>query len=121
MVTPMDNRTDSDLIASITPDVMTCLRRALFFERLDDLLCPKDDLRGGKVCGGNYTISERVLKESGFDSDELQDTFNVLRAQGACCDCEVLYNVAESSRLKAAHWKSRAHSTGVGKHPSKPR
>jgi hypothetical protein len=37
--------------------------------------------------------------------------FAVLRAQGACCDCEVLYNVAESSRLKAEYWKRQAHGT----------
>ena len=35
MVTPMDIGPDSDLIASITPDVMTCFRRSHFFERLD--------------------------------------------------------------------------------------
>ena len=118
MVTRMDDGTDSDLIASITPDVMTCLRRSLFFERLDDLLCPKADLHEREVCAGNYRISKRVLKASGFDSGDLQDIFKVLRAQGSCCDCEVLYNVAESSRLKAEYWKSRADRTEAKpKHP----
>jgi hypothetical protein len=115
----MNNGTDPELIASITPDVMRCLRRALFFEQLDDLLYPKDDLHSREVCAGNYALSERVLKASGFDSDDVQDIFNVLKAQGACCDCEVLYNVAESSRLKAAYWKGQAHPRDAkGKHPS---
>ena len=120
MVSRMDNRNDSELIASITPDVMTCLRRSHFFEQLDDLLCPKPVLHQREVCAGNYTISERVLKASGFDSEDLQDVFNVLRAQGSCCDCEILYNVAESSRLKAEYWKNRAHATEAKtKHPEK--
>ena len=46
-----------------------------------------------------------------FDSDDLKDMFAVMRAEGACCDCEVLYNVAESSRLKAEYWKHQAHGT----------
>jgi hypothetical protein len=49
------------------------------------------------------------LEAAGFDADDLKDMFAVLRAQGACCDCEVLYNVAESSRLKAEYWKRQAH------------
>lgn len=111
MVSPMDIGPDSDLIASITPDVMTCFRRSHFFERLDDLLCPTADSGQREVCGGDYKISKRILEAAGFDSDDLRDMFAVLRAQGACCDCEALYNVAESSRLKAEYWKRQAHGT----------
>jgi hypothetical protein len=118
MVTPMDGGTDSDLIASITPNVMTCLRRSLFFERLMTSCVPKEDLHEREVCAANYRISKRALEASGFDSGDFQDIFNVLRAQGACCDCEVLYNVSESSRLKAEYWKSRADRTETKpKHP----
>lgn len=109
MFTRMDGGADSDLISSIASDVMTCLRRSLFFERLDDVLCPKEESGEREVCAGNYRISERVLEASGFDSGDCEDIFNVLRAQGACCDCEILYNVVESSRLKAEYWKNRAH------------
>ena len=100
---------DSDSISSIAPDVMKCLRRVQFFERLDDLLCPKGDSGQYENCAGDYKISRRILESAGFDSDDLEDMFAVLRAQGACCDCEVLYNVAESSRLKAEYWKRQAH------------
>jgi hypothetical protein len=109
MVSPMDVGPDSDLIASITPDVMTCFRRSHFFERLDDVLCPKGDSGQREVCDGDCKISERILEAAGFDSDDLKDMFGVLRAQGACCDCEVLYNLAESNRLKAEYWKRQAH------------
>jgi len=102
---------DSDLIASITPDVMTCFRRSHFFERLDDLLCPKGDSGQHEVCHGDYRISKGILEAAGFHSEDLKDMFTVLRAQGAGCDCEVLYNVAESSRLKAEYWKRQAHGT----------
>lgn len=117
MVTRMDGGADSELIESITPDVMTCLRRSLFFERLDDLLSPKGNSHR-EACTGNYELSKWVLKASGFDSDDLRDIFDVLRAQGGCCDCEILYNVAESSRLKSDYWKRRADDTEARtKHP----
>lgn len=102
---------DSGFISSIAPDVMKCLRRVQFFERLDDLFCPKGDSGQHEVRDGDYKISKRILEAAGFDSDDLKDMFAVLRAQGACCDCEVLYNVAESSRLKAEYWKRQAHGT----------
>ena len=118
MFTHMDADTDSDLISSITPDVMTCLRRSLFFEHLDDLLCPKGESHQRESCAGNYRISERVLQASGFDSGELQDIFSVLKAQGGCCDCEILYNVVEANRLKAEYWKSQiVGSEERPKHP----
>ena len=43
-----------------------------------------------------------------MDSDDVADVPGVLRFSGACCDCEVLYNVAEESRLKSRYWKARA-------------
>lgn len=118
MFTRMGGDTDSGLISSITPDIMTCLRRSLFFERLDDCLCPKEESRGREVCAGKFRISEQVLQASAVDAGDLQDIFNVLKAQGGCCDCEILYNVVESSRLKAEYWKSRVHASGANpKHP----
>jgi len=103
----MDDGTELELISSITADVMTCLRRSQFFERLDDLLCPNAG-GAGELCAGDYTLAKRVLQAGAFDSADWDDIFNVLRTQGACCDCEILYNVAESSRLKAQYWKSQA-------------
>ena len=112
MVTPMDDATDSDLISSITADVMTCLRRSQFFERLDDLLCPNAGGEAREVCAGDYTLAKRVLQAGSFDLADWDDIFNVLRTQGACCHCEILYNVAESSRLKAQYWTSQGAGHG---------
>jgi len=39
-----------------------------------------------------------------MNGEDVRDVLDVLRSQGACCDCEVLYNVAENSRLKARYW-----------------
>jgi hypothetical protein len=99
---------NNELIASITPDVMKCLVRSRFFEKLDDLLCPKDDSHQREGCLGDYKLSESVLLASGFKRTDLDDIFGVLRSIGGCCDCELLYNVAESSRLKTEHWRNRA-------------
>ena len=118
MVTRMDGSADSDLITSITPDVITCLRRSRFFERLDDLLSPNEPTPQREVCVGDYELSRRILQESGFDSDDMRDIFSVLKAQGGLCDCEILYNVAESSRLKSGYWKSRAE--GIETKPKHP-
>jgi hypothetical protein len=63
-------KTQSSRHLNIAPDVMRCLFRARFFERLDDLFSPIDE--------------------------------------SSQCDCEILYNVAESSRLKAKHWRGVA-------------
>jgi hypothetical protein len=51
---------------------------------------------------------ESILVAAGFDRAELEDIFAVLQSKGGCCDCEVLYNVAETSRLKANYWLGRA-------------
>ena len=105
----MDADLDDDFVASITPDVMKCLDRSLFFEKLDDVLCPKDCSEVRQGCGSDYKLSESILLASGFDASDLVDIFDVLRGQGGFCDCEILYNVAESSRLKAEYWRDQAH------------
>jgi hypothetical protein len=66
---------------------------------------------------GTYRLSESILQASGFEHDDFSDIFAVLQSKGACCDCEVLYNVAEKSRLKAKYWRSRATGQHTeGKH-----
>jgi hypothetical protein len=104
----MEADPDNELIASISPDVMKCLVRSGFFEKLDDLLCPRDHSHQREGCRGDYKLSESVLLASEFERTDLDDIFGVLRSKGGCCDCEILYNVAESSRLKAEYWRSRA-------------
>ena len=105
----MGDDSHSDIISSITPDVMRCLRRSQFFERLDDVLCPREG-SSPRQCSGDYTLSEPILRDAGYDPEDVQEIFDVLRSQGGCCDCEILYNVAESSRLKANYWRSRVHN-----------
>jgi Protein of unknown function (DUF2695) len=110
MVTRMADSRDSDLISSITPDVMASLRRSHFFEELDNLLSPMDGSGlAPTLCAGDYELAENILRSAGYDSEALTDIFAVFRSQGGCCDCEILYNVADTSRLKAMYWQGRAH------------
>ena len=112
---------DHDLISSITPNVMTCLERSGLFRKLDDLLCPEGRSQPPANCSGDYQLSKSILQAAGFDSSELTDIFGVLGSQGGCCDCEILYNVAESSRLKTDYWRNRAKGLNArGKHVSPP-
>jgi hypothetical protein len=76
----MDDSTDPDLVASITPDVMACLRRSQYFEKLDDLLCPNEGGSPAKQCGSDYKFSEDILHTDGYDLEALQDIFDVLRS-----------------------------------------
>jgi hypothetical protein len=114
----MDSDPDSQFISSIAPDVMRCLERADFFTKLDDLLSPMSDSNLCKTCDGTYRISESILLESGFDRADLADIFDVLRSKGGCCDCEVLYNVAESSRLKSKYWREQSAKQSAPKRHS---
>jgi|SRR5580700_9890736 hypothetical protein len=108
MFTRVESDCNQELIASITPDVMKCLDRSGFFERLDDLLCPKDDAHHREVCCGDCKHSESILRTAGFGPADLADIFAVLRAKGGFCDCEILYNASDSNRLKAQYWRERA-------------
>ena len=109
----MDAHEEDDLIASIAPDVMKYLDRSQFFAKLDDILCPEDKALVQKKCAGDYKLSETILRASGFSGIDLTEILDVLKSRGACCDCEVLYNVVETSRLKAKYWQGRL------KHPSR--
>ncbi|HET8623735.1 MAG TPA: DUF2695 domain-containing protein [Gemmatimonadales bacterium] len=100
---------DADLIDDITPDVMRCLAGAKIFQALDDVLCPADGARPRQECHGDYRHARGVLLNRGFREVELFDVFHVLMAQGGYCDCEILFNVAEVSRLKAEPWRGRGH------------
>jgi hypothetical protein len=42
-----------------------------------------------------------------MDCDDIADVLAAPHWRGACCDCEVRYNVAEESRLNAKYWKAR--------------
>ena len=99
---------DAELIAEIAPDVMRCLRGAGVFGALDDLLCPADAAQPRQPCHGDYRHARAVLAVRGFREDEFFDVFHVLMAGGGYCDCEILYNAVEESRLKSEYWRARA-------------
>jgi hypothetical protein len=103
-----DTDPNEDLISSITPEVMQCLTTNRFFEALDDVLSPAEESRAPLPCRGDYENTRFILRRLGFDDAELDDIFGVLRNQGGFCDCEILYNVVESSRLKAKYWRAKA-------------
>ena len=99
---------DSELIDDITPHVMRALLAAKVFQALDDLLCPSDGSQPRQQCHGDYRHARAVLLARRFHEDELFDVFHVLMARGGYCDCEILYNAVEESRLKAEYWRARA-------------
>jgi hypothetical protein len=99
---------DEELIDSITPDVMNCLMGSRFFELLDEAMCPKEVEGERSRCWGDFRISRPILLNRGFKEDELFEVFHVLMRQGGFCDCEILYNAVEQSRLKAEYWAARA-------------
>jgi len=107
---------DDVLTAAITADVMRCSAGARVLEALDDVMCPTE--AGAERTGrhGDFRISREIFLARGFKPDDLFDVYHVLMAQGGCCDCEILYNVTESSRLKAEHWRARADD----RHPPDP-
>jgi hypothetical protein len=100
---------DDELVEAIASDVMACLYRIDFLGKLDNVLCADDGSTKNVDCSGDFKHSERLLAASGFDSAELEDIFRVLRSKGGYCDCEILYNAVDSSRLKSQYWKNRVN------------
>ena len=99
---------DDELIRNISPDVLRVLKARQFFSALDDRLSPEDATRKAHVCHGDHEISKAILTDLNFDGQDFNDVLEVLKSQGGCCDCEVLYNVADKSRLRQKYWKDKA-------------
>jgi Protein of unknown function (DUF2695) len=100
---------DEQLIAEIKPDVLGALQQSGFFTALDELVYPKDGDSHSRQCSGDFRHSKQVLQTLGFVESDWSDVFHVLMDEGAFCDCEVLYNVAPESRLRADYWRT-AHA-----------
>jgi len=98
---------DEKLIAAIAPDVLRSLQERGFFAALDDLLCPVNSDSQLQTCTGDFQRAKQALQKCGFGESDWSDVFHVLMEQGGFCDCEILYNTAEESRLKASHWKAQ--------------
>jgi len=96
---------DDELIAAIAPDVLRSLQERDFFAALDDLLCPVNSNSQPQTCTGDFRQAKQALQMCGFEESDWSDVFHVLMEQGGFCDCEILYNAAEESRLKARYWK----------------
>jgi hypothetical protein len=102
---------DQELISAIKPGVLTTLKACGFFTALDELLYPKDASPDVRECSGDFRHSKHVLGKCGIAPPDWSDVFHVLMDEGAFCDCEVLYNVAPESLLRAKHWRSSHAAT----------
>jgi hypothetical protein len=92
---------------------MKCLSRVGFFEKLDDELGPQGASQARQRCSGDYRVSGKFCEKPDFELSDFADILGVLRSQGGFCDCEILYNAVESSRLKAEYWRSQAGKVGT--------
>jgi hypothetical protein len=97
---------NQELLASIAPDVLGALQQMGFFAALDELLCPPSEKSEPQKCSGDFRYAKRALQACGFEQSDSSDVFHLLMEQGAFCDCEILYNVADESRLKAKYWRA---------------
>ena len=107
---------DEELTKQISPTVMKCVEASGFFKGLDDVFCPGNPAAPRAKCHRDFRVSKELLTKHGFEEKDLSDVFHVLMAKGGFCDCEILYNVVEESRLKAEYWKARAE----GRKPKDP-
>jgi Protein of unknown function (DUF2695) len=103
---------DEELIAAIAPDVLRSLRERGFFAALDELFLSVDSNSLPQICAGDFRQAKQALQTCGFEESDWSDVFHVLMEQGAFCDCEILYNAAEESRLKAQHWRRKHEEHG---------
>jgi hypothetical protein len=112
---------DEELITSISSNVLATVERAGVFSALDDLLAPESSV-GAVSCHGDFRHTKDVLKQKGFgqrgDIDEVFDICHVFMARGGYCDCEVLFNVSETNRLKSRYWKKRPEEAQLGAGPN---
>jgi hypothetical protein len=99
---------DDQLVETIAPDVLNAIENRGFYTRLDDQMCPGDPRRPRVLCDGSLALTTATLESCGFGQEDIADVLAVLAARGGFCDCEVLYNVAEESRLKSEYWKAAA-------------
>jgi hypothetical protein len=105
----LEDDPDDELIEAITADVLGTLQRGGFFTALDEMLSPKNDALLAKMRSGDFRHAKQALQVCKFEEAEWSDVFHVLMAQGAFCDCEILYNIATESRLKSQYWQRKAH------------
>lgn len=113
---PNDNgqRAFDKFIADITPDVMGVLQKKNFFAQLEEQLFPSESVDISN-CKHDFSITERLAKELGFDKADIDDIVDVMRAKGGCCDCEIVLNAAPESRVREKYWKAEQAKLVDGK------
>ena len=94
-------------VSDIAPYVLEVLKANRFFILLDDDFWPPH-LSSPLPCDHTFRRTERIIQKLDMTSEDVEEVILVMLSQGACCDCEILYNVAEESRLNARYWKARA-------------
>jgi hypothetical protein len=114
-----DYLADRDFVDSISLDVLGSLNTCGFFSHLEDQLCPADSSKAPQKCSGDLSASSEILVRLGYDDLDIEEIAAVFRLKGACCDCEILYNVAADNRLKARYWKARSGEPSLTTHPVK--
>ena len=93
-----------EFISDITPDVMVVLVRQSFFEQLEREVFPNGAI-DSSACKHDFSITMRVLSQSGYDEDAIRDVIDVMRANGGYCDCEIILNAALQSKVSENYWK----------------
>lgn len=84
---------DDDLESQL--DILESLDECGFFEAMERLVFPfAQRHHGGGACFGDFRFSAQALKMCGVAESDWPDVFEALKDEGACCDCEVLFNVA---------------------------
>jgi hypothetical protein len=103
---PEDLRSaDEELVEELAPAVLGVLAQQGAFQALDDLLCPADLGQPAEKCAGDFRNMRRIVEAHGHDAEAQFDIFHVLMARGGFCDCEILTNVAEGTRMRARAWR----------------
>ncbi len=92
----------------ISPQTLELLTKKKLFERLDDRLCPAESTHARAWCLGGFELTARLLSEAGIEPERIEPILQELAGNGSSCDCGVLFNTAQQSRLKTEYWLTRA-------------
>jgi len=69
---------------------------------------PADASVAAEKCGNTCEITSSIVLSKDFPNQDIQDVISVMQAHGGYGDCEILYHVVETSRLKTKHWQAQA-------------
>jgi hypothetical protein len=94
--------------AGVSAHTLELLSKKKLFERLDERLCPADSTHARAWCQGGFELTARILSEAGIEPEQVEPILQELAANGSSCDCGVLFNAAQESRLKTEYWLARA-------------